>query len=232
MAKIAVVITCHEPYLDLLPQIIASVNRQVPPAAERVVALDRCQQPSGKYEGWKFITGNWGHPSGGRNAGMEVTTSPWLTFWDADNIMPDGYLAAAHRGVTTAKSDMGILYPDVQLCDEKLSHTGFWKMPSWDYWSLRAENCVDTSSIWKREAIEIAGGWSVRTVGSFEDYALALDVTAGGWKAAKLDGPAILMRSQPEGRMQRRWADGGALTDLWNARSLAVVTLLAGGMIR
>ena len=228
MLDIAVIITCHEPYFRWLPEALASIDQQVPAPAERVIAFDRCMPPSFVNQGWRCITGNWGHPSGGRNAGLKATTAPWLIFLDADNFAPSGYLSALERAVSTAAPNVGVIYPDILYCNETLEPRALWNMPVWDYWGMRKQNCVDTSSAWRREAIELAGGWSLGDYGAHEDYGLALDITAAGWKAAHLDGPAIHMREHPHGRLNQRRLDGGILTDLWKARSLGIVSLLAG----
>lgn len=228
MNDIAVVVTCHEPHLKWFPQALASINRQKPGSAERVAVFDKCRPPSGLDGGWRIVEGNWGDPSGGRNAGMALTAAPWLIFWDADNVMPEGYLSAAQQAISGAAPDLAILYPDIQYCDENLRPQRLWRTPEWDYWSLRAENYVDTASTWRREALDLVGGWSTRTGGAFEDYALALDVTAAGWKADKLNGPPMVMRVHAAGRTKRRSKEGGLLADIWKARSLAIVSLLAG----
>jgi hypothetical protein len=224
---IAVVVTCHEPYLKWLPDALASIDAQVPEPAERVVVFDRHQPPAVTPGPWRFLAGDWGHPSGARNRGLAATSAPWLIFWDADNLMPAGHLAAVRRMIGAAPPDLAIVYPDLHLHDDQLTPQTLWTMPAWDYWGLRAENYVDTSAAWRREAVELVGGWSTR-VRTFEDYALALDITSLGWKAAKLGGPPVIMRIHPQGRMQRRWGDGGVLTDVWRARTLAIVSLLAG----
>jgi glycosyltransferase involved in cell wall biosynthesis len=226
VSDIAMIVTCHDTYLKWLPEAMASIDHQIPTPAERLAIFDRCQAPAVK-DGWRFIEGDWGHPSRARNAGIAATRAPWLVFWDADNVMAEGYIAAMQRAIDRASSDCGIIYPDIQLCDERLTRQTYWTLPPWDYWGMRAENCIDTASAWRRAAIEIAGGWLDRTE-AFEDYALALDITALGWKAMKLDGPPILMRIHSEGRMQRQSSNGGTVTDLWRARSLAMVSLLAG----
>jgi len=71
--------------------------------------------------------------------------------------------------------------------------------------------------------MDVAGGWPAGTQG-LDDYALSLRVTAAGWTAAKLDGPPVMMRSHPEQRHRR----SALATSIWQARSLAVVSLLAG----
>lgn len=223
-ADIAVIVTCHGPYLRWLPEALASIERQVPRAAEQVVVLDSCTHPPAVSNSWRCLTGNWRHPSGSRNAGVNATRAPWLIFLDADNIAPDGYLRAAEQAISRAGSDVGILYPDILYSYENLEPIKLWQMPTWDYWGMRKQNCVDTSSVWRREAIEVVGGWPV---GEYhEDYALALNITATGWKATRLDGPPIVMREHQVGdRGERKRA---TLTAIWRARSLGIASLLAG----
>jgi hypothetical protein len=223
MSDLAVVVTCHAPYLRWLPELLGSVDRQAPQPAERVLVLDGCDGPRGDGGRWRRIHGAWRHPGGARNAGLAVTRAPWVTFWDADNVMADGYVAAAQRAIGAAPSGVGILYPDIRYCDERLAPGEYRAMPAWDYWGLRAENCVDTASAWRRDAVDVVGAWPEDTEG-LDDYALALRVTAAGWTAAKLDGPPVMMRRH---RGQRH-RGSALLTNIWRARSLAIVSLLAG----
>jgi glycosyltransferase involved in cell wall biosynthesis len=226
--EVGVVVTCHAPYVRWLGAALASIDRQSPRPAERVVVLDGCEANIPVGSAWRQVAGDWGDPSAARNAGLHATSSPWLIFWDADNIMPDGYLATVDNALRGVDSRLGILYPDLQLCDEALTPNRLRQMPAWDYWAMRAENCIDTAAVWRRAALEVGKGWSSRTGGLFEDYALALDLTAAGWQAAPLGGPPVLMRVHPASRTQARWRQGGVRTDLWRARSLAIVSLLAG----
>jgi predicted O-methyltransferase YrrM len=228
MTDIAVIVTCHEPHLKWLPQALESINQQTPAAAERVVAYDGTRPPQLADTRWRLIHDDWRHPSPARNAGLAETTSPWAIFWDADNVMPSGYLAAAAQAIDGAAPDVAILYPDIQYCDENLRPQRLLKTRDWDYWSLRAENFIDTASVWRSEALDLVGGWSTRTGASVEDYALAMDITAAGWTGARLNGPPMLMRVHPAGRTGRRALAGGPLSDIWKARSLAIVSLLAG----
>jgi hypothetical protein len=227
MSDIAVIITCHEPYLRWLSEACASVDQQMPIPAERVVVFDGCASAS-LNQGWRCVSGNWGHPSHARNAGMGSTTTPWLIFLDADNVTPNGYLSAMQGVVNAASPNVGIVYPDIQYCDKDLKPRTLWNMPVWDYWGMRAQNCVDTSSAWRREAIELVGGWPVGHCGAHEDYVLALDITAAGWKAVHVDGPPICMRDHANGRLNQLRREGGVFTDIWSARSLGIVSLLAG----
>ena len=226
-ANLAVIITCHAPYLRFLPEALESIDRQASGGLERVVVFDGCAPAPDMPDHWASVTGSWRHPSAARNAGISATTAPWLIFVDADNAASDGYLAGMHRAIANAPPEVAIIFPDIQYCDEFLRPRSLWQMPQWDYWELRRQNCVDTSSAWRREALEVAGGWAVAEY--HEDYILALAITASGWKAAHLDGPPILMREHGDGRRaDLRQGDGGLLTHIWRARSLGIVSLLAG----
>ena len=219
MSDFSVVVTCHEPYRRWLPQAVASIEQQHPEPAERVVVLDECEPVDPLPASWRIVHGKWGHPPPARNRGIEVTTSPWLIFWDADNVMPPGYIAAVQQTIACTSRDVAIAYPDIHLHDENLRPKHLWAMLEWAYWQLRAENYVDTAAAWRREGLEAVSGWPTRT-NCFEDYALALDLTALGWKATKVHGPAVVMRHHDGSRMQRRWhEEGAARNDVWPAAS-------------
>jgi glycosyltransferase involved in cell wall biosynthesis len=226
MSRIAVVVTCHAAYLDWLPDALRGIDEQQPAADERVVVFDGVE-PSPLPKPWRAIAGTWGHPSEARNAGLWATTSPWVIFWDADNVMPEGYLAAMQAATSAAPGETAIVYPDIRYCDARLAPVRDWRVPDWSYWDLRADNYIDTASAWRRAALEMVAGWSTRTR-AFEDFALALDVTALGWTAIRLDGPPVMMRVHDESWHRRQTESDAGFTSLWRARSLAIVSLLAG----
>jgi len=227
--RIAVVITADGRHPGWLAAALRSVDDQHPRPAQRCLVLDSSDgaaaaDPTG---GWTVRRGDWGDPAAAPNEGLAATGAPWVVFWDADNVMPDGFLAAVADAVQQAEPDVGIVYSDIEYVDENLGHGFVWRVPDCDYWSLREDNCVDTASAWRREALELCGGWP-RGFGAFEDYALALELTRRGWQARRRDGPPIVMRQHDGRRTQARIRDSGRLTDLWQARTLAIVSLLAG----
>ncbi len=213
---------------------LRAIDAQVPAPAERCLVVD---SPDGtappstpdlaRASGWTIRRGSWCDPAAARNEGLAATRSPWVVFWDADNVMPPGFLAAVREAIRHATPDVGILYSDIEYVDENLNHGKRWRVPEWDYWTLRKGNYIDTASAWRREAVELAGGWP-RGFGSAEDYALALEVTRRGWLARRRQGSPVVMRQHAASRSEARARDGGRGTDLWQARSLAIVSLLAG----
>ncbi len=149
-----------------------------------------------------------------------------MVFWDADNVMPAGFLAAVHAAVQRAEPDVGVIYSDIEYVDENLDNPFLWQVPDCNYWGLREGNCIDTASAWRRQALQLCGDWPCG-FGAFEDYALVLELTRRGWLARRREGPPIVMRQHAASRMEIRARDG-RLSDLWHARSLAIVSLLAG----
>src|SRR5689334_16774807 len=107
MPSLAIILTCHAPYLRFLPAAVASIDRQLPPGAEPLVVFDRCA-PIELPPGWRALAGDWGEPNGARNAGLAATQAPWLQPWDADNLMAEGFLVAAVRATAAAPPDVAI----------------------------------------------------------------------------------------------------------------------------
>lgn len=214
---------------------LASIEGQRPAADERVLVIDH---PHGldllsrlprdpRNHGWTVLHGDWRDPGQARNLGLSRTTSRWVVFFDADNLMAPGHLDAVGRAVRSALPRVGVVYHDIRYVTADLGDSGLWRVPDYDYWSLRASNFIDTSSAWRREAVELAGGWPVGC-GSFEDYALALAVTRRGWVAQRRDGPPVTMRQHDHSRSHTRVRTGDRRTDLWRTRTLGIVSLLAG----
>ncbi len=226
MSDPAVVVTCHEPYLKWLPEALASIDRQRTTASDRIVVFDGCAAPA-LPGSWRAVTGEWHHPSKARNAGLATTTSQWIVFWDADNIMMEGYLNAMSDAIARCEPDVAILYPDMCVTDEHLRPRTYWRARDWDYWEMRAQNYVDTASVWRRDALEMAGGWC-ETIFGFEDHALALCITELGWKASHCPEAVIIKREHEEMRYWEHHGSDQVLNDLWKMRSLGIVTLLAG----
>jgi hypothetical protein len=148
-------------------------------------------------------------------------------FFDADDVMPPEYLGAMHQAIHAAAPNVAVIYPDLQYCDTELRPQARRDVPSWNYWSLRAENYISTASVWRRVALLMSGGWTTRA-GAFDDFAAALDVTAAGWQASRLVGPAVMVRRHSHSQLQSSQDAGQWLSDIWRARSLAIVTLHAG----
>lgn len=214
---------------------LASIEAQRPLPGELVLVID---DPAGlgvlsrlpadpRNHGWTVLHGTWGDPCAARNLGLARTRAEWVVFFDADNVMAPGHIDAVIRTARSAGPRAGIIYHDIQYTDEDLNSPAVWQVPEYDYWALRANNFIDTSAAWRREAVELAGCWPTGR-GWFEDYALALEITRRGWTAWRRGGPPVTMRQHNDSRSGVRAHKGKRRNDLWQARTLGIVTLLAG----
>jgi hypothetical protein len=235
MPGIAVVVVWAGRFPEWASQALASVEAQRPTPMERVLVIDHPAGPEllptltqdPRNHGWTVVSGTWCDPAVARNAGMDRTSAPWLVFFDADNVMESGYIDAVHGAAGAAAPRVAVLYPDIRYVGPDLGVPSTWRVPDYDYWRLRAANFVDTSAAWRREALELAGGWPTGFA-AFEDYALALEITRRGWTAQRRSGPPVIMRMHDGTRSAMSDRTDGGRKDVWRARTLGIVTLLAG----
>jgi hypothetical protein len=228
---VAVVVVWDGRRDDWLKQALVSIDAQLPAAIQRCLVIDSADGESLRANldvgSWLIKVGSWKDPAAARNEGMKATDAPWLVFWDADNVMAAGLLGAVCAAVEQAGPEVGVVYSDINYVDEQLANGHVWAVPEFDYWTLRAGNYIDTGSAWRRMAVELSGGWP-EGLGSFEDYALVLEVTRRGWKAQRREGPPITIRVHSSSRTQERIRSGQLRGDSWTVRSLGIVSLLAG----
>ena len=231
---ISVVMTWDGRNPGWLGEAVRSVHAQEARRVQRCLVVDAADGPGLLHaagldpllQGWAVCHGQWSDPSAARNAGMEATTASWLLFWDGDDVMPGGFLRAVDDETRRTGPAVGIVYSDLQYVDENLQGGFRWHLPEYDYWRLRSGNVISTASAWRREAVELAGGWPLG-LGAFEDWALALAVTRRGWSARHRGGPPVLVRQHGGSRSSSRPPHDLA-DDVWRARSLGVLSLLSG----
>lgn len=227
--RVAVVLVCHEAYLKFLPDAVRSIQRQAVHADEKVLVLDGCEAPAHlNLEGWEVIKGSWANPNPARNAGMQFTKSPWLIFFDADNVMAADYIKVVKKSISSMKAarNIGFFYPDLQYCDEQLRPTRLLRVPEFDYWHARECTAFDTSSAWRRSALDMISGWDSSSR-AWDDFRLVLRLSRLGWRGQPL-GHAVFMREHKVG-VRRSMVDVAVRkTESFNFYSLTILTLLAG----
>lgn len=219
----AVAVTSHGAYLQYLPECLAAIEAQAVQPSEKYLALDRCelsrqQADDLRARGWTISIGNWGSPNPGRQWALETTRCPWIWHVDADDPHRPDYLAGALP--LTADTRVAIVHADRAKMDGTLLKTP----AGTDYWALRLQNYVDTSSLWRVHALREAGGWA--DTKRWDDWDCALRVTALGWQTVRNSVPSVC-RVHPD-RTNRNAAEQD-FAHKWN-RSYGVVCLLAGRM--
>lgn len=226
---IAVVVTSDGHRPDRLREALHSIGGQQPRADERCLVLGRPGSGAAGPEpaaapDWQVVRGSWASRADRRNAGLAATKARWVIFWDAANVMPPGFLRACQDAVGRVAEDVGVVYGDLEYAESNAVRGRLWRVPDYDYWQLRSGNVVDAASAWRREAVELAGGWPVG-LGGYEDFALALHVTSLGWRAQRRDGPPVVVRADDTGGWD---APEAAAEPLFHVRSLGILTLLSG----
>jgi hypothetical protein len=221
---LAVVVICHAKYLDRLHNTLSSIDKQFG-RHKRVLVLDSCTFED-VPDGWQVIHVDHRCPNRTRNAGLQTVVDAgavWCVFWDADNIMPVGYLDHVARRTNDAARDVGILSPDVIRVENGHARFSVRQPDTRDFWSGRTRSLSDTSSAWRVEAVLQAGGFPQGNT-MLDDYTLALNVTALGWVVDKLDAPVLL---QDHDSNRSTHGERGE-SDLWNNRNYHIITPLAG----
>lgn len=218
--NLAVVVTCHQPYVRFLNDCLQPITSQARAlrSSGAVIELTLCLDhvtDSLSFPDWKIIHGNWRNPNGGRNAGLlaNARDSDWILFWDVDNIMPAGFLDRVVNQVSAADPDVGILYPFVQIDGRTLgmNHGA----------DLRENFYVDTASAWRVNAVLSAGRWDEASR-RLDDWSLSRRVAAMGWQASPLN-QAFEKGIHGESRSSMSQAQG-----VFEGRSLGILSLLRG----
>lgn len=218
---LSVIVTCHAPYLKFLGAAIASIARQGGERVQIILAMDNCpvdwQSVAGDLDVALInhvIAGHWGGPNAARNAALAEAAGDWLVFWDADNVMPPGYLARVAAMAADAGPDVGVLYPHVRVAGRR--------MGSREHGDPREGFFVDTCSAWRREAVLSAGGWR-EDLRRFDDWDLSQRVYRQGWHIQPLGVEVIHRSGHP-----RRSQGLDEPSAVWSVRDLGIVSLQRG----
>lgn len=181
-----VIVTSHN-YGHFLDDALASVARQDSRVLGSVVVIDDASDPADntravcQRHGVRYERVELRSPHRARGVGFALGSAPLVQFLDADNRLPEGYLAAASE-LFAQNRRLAIAYPDLQDFGDS---TALRAAPATcDPAALERQNVIDTGSVWKREAIEQLAPFD-RDPAGWEDWRLARDVLRSGrWEAA------------------------------------------------
>lgn len=222
--KIGLVITAHTPYLHFLPACIAAWDAQAEHIDHRVLVLDAvadsdANQLAAAHPEWQIVRGAWSNPNPARNAGWLACPTDWIIGWDADNIPPLDFASKARRAAAKACTSVGALAP-AYIDPIKRRILNFAASQHAD---PRDSFVADTSSVWRREAVLMAGGWLHNQEG-YDDWSLAKNLHNQGWQILPLLGVEITLTQHAARRSHTK-----PVADcLWRARTLGIITLQAG----
>lgn len=159
-----------------------------------------------------------GYKAGALAYGLAMTRAPFIAIFDADFVPPPDFL----RRMIGAFSDASVGFAQARWGHIDESYSLFTRLQAMaiDFHflveqSVRSEmgyltNFTGTAGVWRRDAIEDAGGWSARTL--TEDLDLSYRAQLRGWKAAYVED-LVVPEELPVSidayrRQQSRWATG------------------------
>lgn len=218
-ASLTLVVTVHEPYLQWLPSLLASV-RQQNLAVRKMLVCDDCH-PAQLDQEWEVLHGVWHDPNAARNAALEHITSEWVVFWDADNVMPGDYLQTVAVAAEHSKRKTAILYPSVVRVtdDHKVGFRADAEL--WDYWKAKERSMADTCSAWKVLALRQLPEVFRAGCSPLDDYCLVQRLTELGWKGEPIPS-TVALRDHPLRRSITTRPQ--TANTLWQARRHAIIT--------
>ena len=202
--KVDVVITSHN-YCKFLDEAFDSVRIQENLAS--VVVVDDASDPDDQTKqicerrNVKYLRTEFRSPHLARGAGFALGSAPLVQFLDADNTLPEGYLAAAAR-LFASNPRLAIVHASRKHFGQDSRLVEVPPIVGRD--GLERENGIvgiDTSSVWLREAIEQVNGFGHNPTG-WEDWYLAREIMRSGqWEIEKNPVP-INYRIHKEQRTQ------------------------------
>ncbi len=172
-----------------------------------------------------------GFKAGALQAGLARTDAPYVAMFDADYIPPPGWLRGAHAPMR-ADSRVGFVQTRIAHLNRDENaltraqalvldlHYAF-EQPARDWIGL-PNRFNGTCGLWRRQAIDDAGGWSGDTIA--EDLDVSYRAQACGWRAAYLvsvSAPGELPADWRAWKAQQyRWTKGTAEATLKTLRGL------------
>ncbi len=159
-----------------------------------------------------------GFKAGALQHGLTLTKAPLIAIFDADFVPPADFL----RRITGAFTDPGVGFAQARWGHLDETYSPFTRLQAMaiDFHFLVEQsvrsargyftNFTGTAGVWRRAAIEDAGGWSARTL--TEDLDLSYRAQLRGWKAAYMED-LVVPEELPVSidayrRQQSRWATG------------------------
>jgi glycosyltransferase involved in cell wall biosynthesis len=172
VSRIAVVIPVHDDG-DLVGEAVASVREDEP--VEIVLVDDGSTDPGTlaelerlRGEGVRVVRQENAGPGAARRAGLAATSAPLVYPLDADDLLVEGALGRL-AALLESRPQAHFAWGDYRVFGD---YDGRYRSPpAFLPWTLTWVNPYPNSSLIRRDALELAGGWPD---GSYEDWSLWL----------------------------------------------------------
>jgi glycosyltransferase involved in cell wall biosynthesis len=202
MPSVSVVIPCFN-YAAHLEEAVASVLAQTHRDLEVIVVDDGSTDGSlavaqrlaaAEPRVTVLAQPNSGQPAIARNNGIECARGRYVVCLDADDKLAPAMVAEC-AALLDADPGLGLAYPVQQNFGANQDGPLF---SGWDADQLRYANRLPTTTMFRREAWQAAGGYSTNVRG-YEDWDFWIACAAQGWRGALAPGATFLYRVHEQG---------------------------------
>jgi glycosyltransferase involved in cell wall biosynthesis len=198
-ARVAVIIPCYDDGA-LAEEAVGTVREDEP--VEVVVVDDGSTEPETlerlaalEDSGVPVVRRENGGLGAARTTGLAATSAPLVYPLDADDRLEPNALAAMADALDVDRG-AGFVWGDYVLFGD---YGGRYRSPErWLPWTLTYVNPYPVSSMFRREVLERAGGWTGR---AYEDWDLWLRLVGQGVKGVRIDRVVYRRRLHGEGRL-------------------------------
>jgi glycosyltransferase involved in cell wall biosynthesis len=198
-ARVAVIVPCYDDGA-LAEEAVGTVQEDEP--VETVVVDDGSTEPETlerlaalEARGVRVVRRENGGLGAARTTGLAASSAPLVYPLDADDRLEPGALAAMADALQTHR-DAGFVWGDYELFGD---YGGRYRSPDrWLPWTLTYVNPYPVSSMFRREVLERAGGW---TGHAYEDWDLWLRLVGQGVEGVRVDRIVYRRRLHGESRL-------------------------------
>jgi len=119
-----------------------------------------------------------------RRAGLDRATGTTILFLDADDVLPEGFVASAVQQLleaTEADDRVAGVYPEIKYFDMATGHhIGGFKAKAWDRLQMECDNLVAISTLVWAHALR-ANWWKDSNNTVLEDHCMWMSLVNNGW---------------------------------------------------
>lgn len=126
-----------------------------------------------------------------KNRAVALSSGRYLVNLDSDDMLHRDYLKEMVGALERAPQGVGVAYPDVQWIGAR---DELWRMPDYSVERLKEGNFMVTTSLFKREAFQAAGGYNPKMDRGYEDWDLWLGMAEAGWGGVHVPTPLFFYR--------------------------------------
>jgi glycosyltransferase involved in cell wall biosynthesis len=225
--SVAVIIPCHN-YAHFLPEAIESVLNQTFKPTEILIVDDDSDDNTAEIastfsdRGVRYIKCNHRNLAKARNEGAENTSSAFLLFLDADDILPSHYIKRCLKQMQDPS--VAIVYGNMKHFENERF---IWRTSEFKLDRIERTNFISSHALIRRKAFDMVDGYKTIPDSIAEDWDFYRRVLRLRWKAKKARTYVkyrVHDKSMTNTSTRRRYMDDASL----KIQPLTIFTIFSG----